>query len=417
MALAQFYGVSTTISDLRKRLVTDPTQGTAIKQFQAGLSDLFFVQIGRQPLDHLDEALYPFIAFWPQQAHFVVVWSIDEHHVIFGDPGSGLQTMPIGAFFQYWDGITIVLRPREPSQQRTGPGAAASSWAITRSFFGAAKLELFILLIPATILGLSNTAFSVFFPYYLAHLHRLFLLTAAFLLVSVMLSAITAVYVAYLRRRLNQHLGRILEPAIEHIDTSFYTMGDAYTRFHDVQHVVDVVLGLVRDIPYTVSLGIGTFGYLLYRNASMTLVLSGLVVVLLTGLTPFMFQVRDYLYQIRLRSTHLNNALRQQWGQSSQQILESFYRLIETTFRQTLWSIPINIVTVQTPVLGILVVALLIGFGHSASPPVATLLSTLFLVNYFTSASHALYQKYVAWQVAQPSLRRLYDFVEAAELR
>ena len=164
MALAQFYGVSTTISDLRKRLVTDPTQGTAIKQFPAGLSDLFFVQVGRQSLTHLDEALYPFIAFWPQQAHFVVVWSIDEHQVTFGDPGSGLQTMPIGAFFQYWDGITIVLRPREPSQQGRGPKAAASSWAMTRSFFGAAKLELFILSVPATILGLGNTAFSVFFP-------------------------------------------------------------------------------------------------------------------------------------------------------------------------------------------------------------------------------------------------------------
>ena len=415
MALAQYYGVSTTISDLRRRLVTDPTEGTAIKQFAVGLSDLFSVQIGRQSLDHLNGTLYPFIAFWPQQAHFVVVWSIDEQHVTFGDPGSGLQKMLIGAFFQYWDGITIVLRPHDFSQQRSWLEAAASPWVMIRRFFGSVRMELVILSLPATILGLGNTLFSVFFPYYLTHLHRLFLLTAAFLVVSVILSAVTAVYATYLRRRLNQHLGRILEPAMDHIDTSFYTMGDAYTRFYDIQHIVDVVLGLVRDIPYTFALGIGTFGYLLYRNAAVTLFLTGLVIVLLTGLTPFMLHVRNYVYQVRLRSTHLNNALRQQWGQSSQRVLESFYSLIESTFRQTLWKIPISIVTVQTPVLGILVVAFLVGFGHSASPHVATLLSTLFLVNYFTSAAHGLYQKYVAWQVAQPSLRRLYDFVEAAE--
>lgn len=89
MALADWYGLQVSISELRHRLVTDPTRGTPIKQFLQGLQDLFTVQIGRQSPEQWDETLLPFIAFLPKQAHFVVVWQKTSRTVLLGDPGSG----------------------------------------------------------------------------------------------------------------------------------------------------------------------------------------------------------------------------------------------------------------------------------------------------------------------------------------
>lgn len=52
MALADWYGIRASLSELRRRLVTDSTRGTALKQFLPGLQDLFTVQIGRQSTGH-----------------------------------------------------------------------------------------------------------------------------------------------------------------------------------------------------------------------------------------------------------------------------------------------------------------------------------------------------------------------------
>jgi len=49
---------------------------------------------------------------------------------------------------------------------------------------------------------------------------------------------------------------------------------------------------------------------------------------------------------------------------------------------------------------------------HHIGPSFAVLLSLIFLVNYVTSASHALYQTYVKWQTTLPSLFRLKDFLD-----
>ena len=107
--------------------------GTALKQFASGLDDLFIVQIGRQSIDNLDESSVPFIAFWPQQSHFVIVWAMDDETVLFGDPASGMKTMLITTFLQYWDGVTIVLRPRMQSNERGVFSEKPNPWMIIRN--------------------------------------------------------------------------------------------------------------------------------------------------------------------------------------------------------------------------------------------------------------------------------------------
>ncbi len=413
MAIAEWYGISISLGEVRRRLVTDPVQGTTIKQFQLGLSDLFQVRLGRQKPGQLDPGGLPFIAFWPQQEHFVVVWAVDPSGVMIGDPGNGLQRMPLSTFLQYWDGITIVLIPR-----RGGGDVRCSRPAVrplVRRMVGRDWGGLILLAGPATLLGVTNAAFSIFMPFYLSDLPRLEAITAGFLGVSLVLSAFTAWWAASLRRRLNHRGGLLLESAFPRLNTHFFTVGDAYTRFQDVQSVVDVILGLARDFPYTLTVALGTLGYLLYRQPALAVFFSGLMMVILSGLAPFVGRMRDYLYQVRLKSARLNNALRQAWGKAPEPVFASWNGLVDVTFRQTLWSIPIGVAVSQTPALGILAVLLLIGLRHGISPGTAPLLSTLFLVNYLTSAIHSLYQKYVAWQVAQPSLYRLHDFWEDAK--
>ena len=55
MSIAEFYDIAITIKEIRRRLVTDPVQGTALKQFSTGLHDLFSVEIGRQSIEYLDD--------------------------------------------------------------------------------------------------------------------------------------------------------------------------------------------------------------------------------------------------------------------------------------------------------------------------------------------------------------------------
>ncbi|WP_053958270.1 cysteine peptidase family C39 domain-containing protein [Sulfobacillus thermosulfidooxidans] len=412
LAIAEYYGISISLDELRRRLVTDPDRGTLLKYFSEGLSDIFDVSIGRQSLPRIEADLTPFIAFFSQQAHFVVVWHVHENGVTVGDPGVGVSTLSLSALLQHWDGITIVLRPRPhvPRQAvyKTRPISAAK---IARELFRGRSGAIGIVAVPATLLGISNAFFSMIFPYYLSRLHLLALLTAAFILVDMGLSATTSWAYARSQRDLSYALVHQIEPVFERINKRFYTLGDGYTRFQDIQSLVGVVLGLARDLPYTVVIWIGAVGYLGRHHIGLVLVLIGLMILLLTGLTPFVLRVRDYLYQIRLRSARLNNELRRFWdGTSLDALMHAWDNLIQAVYRQTLWGIPVSSAVSQTSLLGILVVALLVGLGGDHAPYLAPLLSVVFLVNYVTSASHSLYQKYVAWQIARPSVYRLFDF-------
>ncbi len=202
MAIAEWCGISVSLDELRRRLVTDPVQGTTIRHLELGLHDLFRVQVGRQKPGQLDSGLLPFIVFWPQQAHFVVVWAVDAAGVLVGDPGNGLQRMPFATFLQYWDGITIVLQPIAAvgGVRSTQPAI----WPLVGRLVSGYGGSFFLLAGPATLLGVTNAAFSIFMPFYLSDLPPLEWITAGFLRISLVLSTFTAWWTAWLRRRLNQ---------------------------------------------------------------------------------------------------------------------------------------------------------------------------------------------------------------------
>jgi ABC-type bacteriocin/lantibiotic exporter with double-glycine peptidase domain len=245
----------------------------------------------------------------------------------------------------------------------------------------------------------------------LANLHQLLSVTSGYLFVSVMLSTLTAWMTATTKRNAAQSLVRDMTLALERMDEHMYTIGDAFTRFQDVFHVVDGVIGLVRDIPYTVIIWCGTVWYLISRQPTVAWVVLGVIGIIFLSLTPFVRRVRNYFYQIRLQMSQLNNSLTHPTGNIGDGVETAWRGLIATRYRQAVWGIPIATAVQQTALVGILVVALLVGFHH-ARPSMAVLLSLLFLVNYVISASHTLYHTYVKWQTTLPSLFRLKDLLE-----
>lgn len=413
LAISEFYGLPTTIGDLRRKLVTSPRHGTSLRNFSDGLHDQFHVEIGKQPVNRLDSSLLPFIAFFPRQGHFVVVWNVSRSSAVIGDPGIGLISVPFSTFFQNWDGTTVVLRPDKDLPREVGRQHRVRDSAILWRFFRRQFVGMLFVSLPAMILGILNALFSIVLPYYVIHVHKLLWTTAIFIALSVGLSSITNFAFARQQRELEQKLGQPITTILHKLDLNFYTMGDVYTRFQDVQELVKVVLNLARDLPYTVVIWAGTVAYLALTNSLLTEVILGMMVLLLGVLTPFVKRVRNYVYRVRLRSARVSNELLKFWdGTTTNRVHQAWTDLVTSVYGQAIWRIPIAVVVSNTPVLGILVIAILISLTPRQTPHVSVLLSTIFLVNYVTGASHNLYQKYVAWQEARPSLYRLSDFME-----
>ncbi|AEJ38693.1 hypothetical protein TPY_0492 [Sulfobacillus acidophilus TPY] len=146
------------------------------------------------------------------------------------------------------------------------------------------------------MLGVSNAVFSIAFPYFLGNLHRLLIMTSGFLVFSLMLSTVTAWMTATAKRDVAQHIVRDMTSAFDRMHHHGYTIGDALTRFQDVLHMVDAVIGLVRDIPYTVIIWCGTVWYV-SRQPTVAGVLLGVITAILLLLTPFVRRVRNALYR------------------------------------------------------------------------------------------------------------------------
>ncbi|PSR23402.1 MAG: hypothetical protein C7B45_03575, partial [Sulfobacillus acidophilus] len=390
MAIGDYHGVAVNIHQLRDALLADNAAGTAISNFQR-LSTWFDVQLGRTDQNKPDLVTTPYIAYWPEQSHYVVVWRVTASTVILGDPAVGVVRMSRRDFSQSWNGIVIVLRPGDSSDP---------SFVRQPQHLGSLILRLFrpqwyrlaLLAIPATALGILNAVFAVAFPYFLQNLAELVRFTLAFVAISLMLSVVTSGLTAFVKRRMALDIVRDLVPTLQYLSPQFYTVGDAYTRFQDVQHVVDAFTGLARDLPYALMIWIGALWYLTERASTVAAVMLGLLVAIIVCLSPFVRRVRNYFYLIRLRTANLNNLLVHSWGGRLDTIYTPWQELVTTTFRQALWNIPITTVMQQTSSLGIVAVGFFAGL-HSHRFGMAPLLSLIFLVNYMIGATYALYQK------------------------
>ncbi len=413
-AVAEHYGMHLSIDELRRRLGSDPKRGIAVGQFAAGLGNYFAVQTGKQPHGRVDPTCLPFIGYLPDQRHFVVVWSIDRRgRLLIGDPSQGLVKMSIERFSEQWSGITVVLRPAgELAIDSVAVSNTQSGWQFIRSLFSDDPGLFVALAVPATVLGLVNTIFSVIFPYYLTRFPQVIWLAAGYSLLILLISNTVTWISAWLKRRFGLLIGERLSGFAERLDQRFYTSGDLYTRYQDIDSIVEIVTQLSRDLPYAAMIFLGAVSYMIYVNWLLTVVVLTVVALLLLAITPFLSRAREYVYEIRLRLARMNNDVHRFVEEGGKVPGRSWAGVLAARYRQTLWRLPVSALLGQTATLGLLAV---IAFAHAqsaASFGYARLMSLIAIMNYLTSAGTGLYGHYVDWQLAQPSVRRLQDFME-----
>ena len=413
--MADFYGLPLSIRELRTRLNTDPLKGTTVRAFIDGLADLFEVTAGRAPEGLVPIGLVPFVAYMPKLRHFVTVWTLDERRgrVLLGDPAAGITSVSIEDFLSEWDGITIVLRPRqaETHMEQLAPIIEHSSDSLVAAFrlaFASGKAQLGGVLGLGVLAGAASTAFSIAMPYLLTRPTTLIVVAVAFALLGGILASATTWVSAIIQRRQSIRLGSQLIDAFDQLDREFYTVGDYYSRFSDTQGLVGSLITLARDAIYAGVLLIGLIVYLSYRDWELAFFFVGLVVVIGTCITPFVSRIRGLTYRLRLRASSLNNEVAQAWATRNSGF-DSWSELVHTSYRQTIWSLPVRVTLSQMPTLGLIAVVAFSARQHPGLAGLPGLLGLLTIMGYFTGAAVALYQHYTMWQTTRPAVQRVLD--------
>ncbi len=414
-AVADFYDLSLSIRELRTRLNTDPLRGTTVRAFIDGLADLFEVTAGRSPEGVVPVGLVPFVAYMPKLRHFVTVWTLDERRgrVLIGDPAAGITSVLIEDFLSDWDGITIVLRPHqvETPMEQLAPIIECPSDSLVSAFqlaFGSGRAQLGGVLGLGVLAGAASTGFSIAMPYLLTRPTTLIVVAVAFALLAGTFAGVATWVSAIIQRRQSIRLGSQLIEAFDQLDRDFYTVGDYYSRFSDTQGLVGSLITLARDAVYAGVLLIGLIIYLSYRDWELALFLVGLVVVIVASITPFVDRIRGLTYRLRLRASSLNNEVAQAWATRNGGF-DSWSELVQTSYRQTIWSLPVRVTLSQVPTLGLIAVIAFSARQHPGLAGLPDLLGLLTIMGYFTGAAVTLYQHYTTWQTTRPSVQRVLD--------
>jgi ABC-type bacteriocin/lantibiotic exporter with double-glycine peptidase domain len=415
-AICEYYGMDLSMAQLRARLAADPQSGVALASFENGLSDIFIVTCGRIESDP-EASLYPFIAYLNGERHFVVVWSANARGVTVGDPSLGIYQQSWAEFRSRWNGLVVLLRPRElDSLPAGGNSQAKKASSVVLSLFAGRWSPLLYLSLLAALRGVTGTAFSVLFPYALLDMHRLLLLASSYLATSLVLTAAASYLSAAIRRRYAVTLGQKIIDKLQHVERRYFTVGDVFTRFQDLGNVIDVVTLLIRDVPYAAVLLLGAFAFLAREDILFAVALSAAMGIILVLLEPLIDRARSYFFAIRFRTSRLNNQLREFIDLPGSGDLPSVWRDLATaTFKQSMWLVPVSSVISQALTVTIVVMAsweLLTRSGWLQSgSDYASTLTLITIMNYLVAAMTGVYGAYVQWQTVKPAVHRLDDFL------
>ena len=104
----------------------------------------------------------------------------------------------------------------------------------------------------------------------------------------------------------------------------------------------------------------------------------------------------------------MNNEVAQAWATRNSGF-DSWSELVHTSYRQTIWSLPVRVTLSQVPTLGLIAVIAFSARQHPGLAGLPDLLGLLTIMGYFTGAAVALYQHYTMWQTTRPSVQRVLD--------
>jgi ABC-type bacteriocin/lantibiotic exporter with double-glycine peptidase domain len=413
LAIADHYGANLSMRDIRERLEADPSAGVRLSAFEAGLSDVFEVQCGKLPVAPLPEEALPCIAYLPNELHYVTLWKRDaKGRVTIGDPALGLMKQPQAEFLERWGGIVVVLRPRQISTQTRR--AEPSGFAIAWSLFSSEVASVTWLSVLAFLRGGASTAFSILLPLTLSDFSKLAFLSGAFFVLSTILGYIASAASAAVKRRFSEALGRRVLSKMPHVDRRYYTVGDIFTRFQDIQSMAETATTFLRDVPYVLALFVGAGAYLLHFDWSLAVIVCGVCIGIIVVLDPCVDAARSLTYRIRLKSSRLNNEVREVWNDTTSTTTRKHWsELLDSAFRQSLWIAPASSVISQLMPLTLLIFAAWqIYTGADATGTSPALLTILTILTYFVTSINGVYNAYIQWQTVEPAVFRLKDFLD-----
>ncbi len=108
--VSQFYGRHMNINNLRQ-LCHVTRYGTSMLFLAEAAEKLGFIARGlKAPYDSLAALKLPVICFW-RQNHYVVLYEIDKHRALIGDPSESILHLSKEAFCKEYSGVVLELQP------------------------------------------------------------------------------------------------------------------------------------------------------------------------------------------------------------------------------------------------------------------------------------------------------------------
>lgn len=298
-----YYGKEVTITKLRDICGTD-IKGTSINGLMLGAKRLGFevksVRCTKEQL--LNERItYPFIAHGITKyglSHFVVVYKINKKYVILGDPSKKEKKIKIDDFFNFFDGVSLFLKPTNDfSGERIKKGNVFSKFLHLllphKRLFVSAIISSIIL----TILGIASNYFNQILideilPYNLKN--QLVIFCIGFLIISII-----SIIIGGLRQRILLYLSQKIDIPLTlgyfnhifHLPFDFFgkrKTGDILARFQDAGTIKNVMSSIALSILMDVSLVLIVGIILYFMNPKLFIVI--LIMTAINILLVFIFK-------------------------------------------------------------------------------------------------------------------------------
>ena len=401
--ISRYYNITWPIKDIRSKIVESGLGKESLARviMNASSGNYTVTVVGGA----VDSATFPLIAYRPQNNTCVVVWAKGRRCFIVGDPAVG--TMRVSAQFMIYPGVQYIRLDPCHSGNSTSIGVLSSP--TTRQMLADVVpsgngLRLSILTVLAMITALLNGYLALSLPVALQHPQALiwsWLLT--YFVGTTVLGVGTSWFSARARLQLSMSISSRLNLSVPTMDCRYYSYGDGFTRYQDLQTIVRLLIHIIRDIPYAILITCIAFWYLYNVGPLVMWALLGTVIVLGSALLPLIGKIQSMAYQNRLNLSRFMDDFRKLWGGRIAVESRFWNRYLVVLYRQSVLSIPSGAFLNHLPMIGLLIIVLLL----RRTLQWHDVLTLLMLTNYVSSGIRRLFTEYTAWRTTKPSLTRL----------
>ena len=437
--VCKYYGKDFSITKLRDILGTD-IEGTSINGLHHGAEELGFdarkVRITKEVIH--EKFTLPAICHIrtdENASHFVVLVKVTKDKVIYLDPAKGKIVKTIDNFFEYFDGLIVLLYPKNTFFE-----ISDSKKGVLKSFMSLLsphkKLFAFAIIgsIIITLLGLLYSLFNKVLmdevlPYSLTNELIYFSIGFGLVLVFKVVMEFTRSHlVLYLSQKIDLPLMIGYFNHIFKLPTNFFAsrkVGDVTTRFQDAFTVKDILTNTALTLIIDILLTIISTIILLVMSPKLFLVL--LIITILSILLVFAYKgiYKKLNKELREKSAILNSSIidslkgistiKANANEDSvlNKIDSQYTSSLKTSFRAGFHNIVQGSLSNLVSSIGnLIMMALGVYFAIKGELTIGTVLSFFTIAGYFLDPIGRLVNLQLQIQEASISLKRLGELFE-----